>query len=41
MLLLQVVSMLLHYGSSANTVALGGWTPLQARSGVQWHRLEI
>jgi hypothetical protein len=21
--------MLLHYGSSANTVALGGWTPLQ------------
>jgi hypothetical protein len=21
--------MLLHYGSSANTVAIGGWTPLQ------------
>lgn len=25
----QVVSMLMHYGSRANTVAISGWTPLQ------------
>lgn len=37
MLRSQVVSMLLHYGSSVNTVALGGWMPLQVSCAVAWY----